>query len=77
MGSITKPVPLCKKADVSCVVSRVFLCAISTTPDAGRLYLSHVVISYHYMKQSELPQGAKVINLVIEFKPSVSPFTPA
>ncbi|KFX05102.1 hypothetical protein KP22_10340 [Pectobacterium betavasculorum] len=36
MGSITKPVQICKKADVSCVVSRVFLCAISTTPDSGR-----------------------------------------
>ncbi|WP_205539404.1 hypothetical protein, partial [Pectobacterium brasiliense] len=46
-------------------------------PDSGRLYLSRVVISYHYMKQSELPQGAKAINLAIEFKPSDSPITPA
>ncbi|MGQ7746175.1 hypothetical protein ACUNDQ_18475, partial [Pectobacterium brasiliense] len=55
----------------------IFMLPRSTRPTQGRLYLSHVVISYHYMKQSELPQGAKVINLVIEFKPSVSPFTPA
>ncbi|SHH73269.1 hypothetical protein SAMN05444147_1241 [Pectobacterium carotovorum] len=41
------------------------------------MYLSHVVISYHYMKQSELQRRAKAINLAIEFKPSVSPFTPA
>ncbi|QHP81969.1 hypothetical protein EO763_19900 [Pectobacterium odoriferum] len=36
MGSTTKPRQLCKKAYVSCVISRVFLCAISTTPDSGR-----------------------------------------
>ncbi|GKW26293.1 hypothetical protein PEC311524_38870 [Pectobacterium carotovorum subsp. carotovorum] len=36
MGLTTKPRQLCKKAYVSCVISRVFLCAISTTPDSGR-----------------------------------------
>jgi hypothetical protein len=30
------------------------LCKTLYAPDAGRLYLFHVVISYHYVKQSEL-----------------------
>ncbi|WP_205530464.1 hypothetical protein, partial [Pectobacterium brasiliense] len=38
--------------------------------------LSHVVISYPHMGQREFQRAAK-INLVIELKPSVSPFTPA
>ncbi|AYH49515.1 hypothetical protein B6N31_18610 [Dickeya fangzhongdai] len=32
------------------------------------MYLAHVVISYHDMKQSELRRRARAINLVIEFK---------
>lgn len=38
---------------------------------------SHVMVSYHHMKRSELVSILNVENLVRQLKPSASPFTPA
>ncbi len=53
----------------------IFMLPRSTRPTQGACILSHVVISYPHMGQREFQRAAK-INLVIELKPSVSPFTP-
>ncbi|WP_216664589.1 hypothetical protein, partial [Dickeya dadantii] len=60
-----------------CGINGVISLQFHRTHDKERLYLAHVVISYHDMKQSELRRRVRAINLAVEFKPSVSPFTPA